>query len=146
MVTMRSSSCGACPLQARCTTSAHGRSIAIHPDERLLSELRERQLTPTGRAKLRERVPVEHCLAHIGHWQGLTSVEVDARYPGGIQTWQTDPTWAPPGGEARVEVATRAVVPRRYRTTKRVGSDVTSAAALARRRPLCYKMPWPSHN
>ncbi|MGH2461894.1 MAG: IS1182 family transposase [Chloroflexota bacterium] len=62
--------CGGCPLRARCTTSRHGRSIAIHPDERLLAELRERQTTAVGRAKLRERVGVEHALAHIGHWQG----------------------------------------------------------------------------
>ena len=25
---------------------------------------------PDGRAKLRERVAVEHALAHVGHWQG----------------------------------------------------------------------------
>src|SRR5947209_646802 len=52
--------CQACPLRERCTTSAHGRSVHIHPDERLLAELRQRQLTPQGRAKLRERVAVEH--------------------------------------------------------------------------------------
>ena len=62
--------CAACPLRARCTTSRNGRSVAIHPDEALLAELRHRQATPTGRAKLRERVQVEHALAHIGHWQG----------------------------------------------------------------------------
>jgi IS5 family transposase len=62
--------CQACPLRERCTTSAHGRSVHIHPDERLLAELRQRQLTPQGRAKLRERVGVEHALAHIGRWQG----------------------------------------------------------------------------
>ena len=62
--------CGSCPLRERCTTSRNGRSVSIHPDERLLQELRERQLTPEGRAKLRERVQVEHSLAHIGHWQG----------------------------------------------------------------------------
>ncbi len=62
--------CAACPLRERCTSSAQGRSVAIHPDERLLAELRERQLTAAGRAKLRERVGVEHTLAHIGHWQG----------------------------------------------------------------------------
>src|SRR2546423_14598088 len=39
-------------------------------DEVLLCELRERQLREAGRAKLRERVAVEHALAHIGHWQG----------------------------------------------------------------------------
>ncbi len=62
--------CAACPLRARCTASSNGRSVSIHPDEALLAELRERQHTPEGRAELRERVGVEHALAHIGHWQG----------------------------------------------------------------------------
>jgi Transposase DDE domain/Transposase domain (DUF772) len=62
--------CAVCPLRARCTGSARGRSVSIHPDERLLEELRVRQLTPAGRAALRERVHVEHALAHIGAWQG----------------------------------------------------------------------------
>ena len=62
--------CAACPLRARCTTSSHGRSIAIHPDEALLAELRERQQDPDGRTKLRERVAVEHALAHVGRWPG----------------------------------------------------------------------------
>ena len=62
--------CGACELRERCTRSAQGRSVTIHPDERLLEELRARQLTPQGRAKLRERVAVEHGLAHVGQWQG----------------------------------------------------------------------------
>lgn len=63
--------CQACPLRERCTKSrTGGRSVSVHPDEQLLSELRERQRTPAGRKKLRERVGVEHSLAHIGHWQG----------------------------------------------------------------------------
>jgi hypothetical protein len=62
--------CRSCLYRERCTTSSHGRSVHIHPDERLLAELRERQQTPAGRAALRERVGVEHTLAHIGHWQG----------------------------------------------------------------------------
>jgi hypothetical protein len=66
--------CAACPLRARCTKSKNGgRSVSIHPDERLLEELRERQQTPEGREKLRERVGVEHSLAHIGRWQGHRS-------------------------------------------------------------------------
>jgi hypothetical protein len=69
--------CAACPLRQRCTTSPRGRSVTIHPDERLLGELRQRQLTPLGRAKLRERIAVEHGLAHIGYWQGRR-----ARYRG----------------------------------------------------------------
>lgn len=62
--------CQLCPLRSQCTTSATGRSISIHPDEFLLQELRQRQTTVTGRAKLRERVSVEHSLARIGQWQG----------------------------------------------------------------------------
>ncbi len=69
--------CAACPLRARCTSSPSGRSVAIHPDEALLAELRERQATPDGRARLRERTKVEHALAHVGHWQGRR-----ARYRG----------------------------------------------------------------
>ncbi len=47
--------CLSCPKRKKCTTSKKGRSISIHPDEKFIAELRERQLTPTGRAKLRER-------------------------------------------------------------------------------------------
>ena len=62
--------CVSCPKRKKCTTSKKGRSVSIHPDEKFITELRERQLTPTGRAKLRERVAVEHSLSHIGRWQG----------------------------------------------------------------------------
>ncbi len=72
-------SCAACPLRERCTTSSHGRSVAIHPDEALLAELRRRQQTPAGRAKLRERTQVEHALAHVGHWQGRRARYRDTR-------------------------------------------------------------------
>jgi IS5 family transposase len=69
--------CAQCPLKEQCTTSAKGRSVSIHPDEALLIELRERQQTAPGRSKLRERVAVEHTLAHVGRWQGRR-----ARYRG----------------------------------------------------------------
>ncbi len=69
--------CQACPLRAQCTTSARGRSVHIHPDERLLVELRAVQQRPQGRARLRQRVKVEHTLAHVGRWQGRR-----ARYRG----------------------------------------------------------------
>jgi transposase len=62
--------CAVCPLRVRCTTSTPGRSVHIHLDEQLLAERRERQQTREGRAQLRERVAVEHTLAHVGHWQG----------------------------------------------------------------------------
>lgn len=69
--------CAQCPLKAQCTTSAKGRSVSIHPDEALLIELRQAQQTPEGRNILRERVAVEHTLAHVGRWQGRR-----ARYRG----------------------------------------------------------------
>lgn len=69
--------CTQCALKVQCTTSAKGRSVSIHPDEALLIELRQRQQTPQGRAQLRERVAVEHTLAHVGRWQGRR-----ARYRG----------------------------------------------------------------
>ncbi len=61
--------CLSCPKRKKCTTSKKGPSISIHPDEKFIAELRQGQLTPTGRAKLRERVAVEHSLSHIGRWQ-----------------------------------------------------------------------------
>lgn len=69
--------CAACPLWERCTASSSGRSVSIHPDGELLAELRQHQKTPEGRAQLRERVQVEHALAHVGHWQARR-----ARYNG----------------------------------------------------------------
>lgn len=69
--------CAQCPLKAQCTTSAKGRSVNIHPDEALLIELRQAQQTPEGRHKLRERVAVEHTLAHVGRGLGRR-----ARYRG----------------------------------------------------------------
>ncbi len=61
------------------TISSKGRSVSIHPDEALLIELRERQQTSHGRAKLRERVAVEHTLAHVGRWQGRRARYLGAR-------------------------------------------------------------------
>lgn len=45
---------------------------------------------------------------HLGEWQGLSGAEVEHGWPGAMETWQATPTWAPPGGESRVEVAERA--------------------------------------
>ncbi|SDY14545.1 2,3-bisphosphoglycerate-dependent phosphoglycerate mutase/probable phosphoglycerate mutase [Amycolatopsis xylanica] len=45
---------------------------------------------------------------HLGEWQGLTGEQVDEAYPGERQRWRLDSTWAPPGGESRVDVANRS--------------------------------------
>jgi len=46
--------------------------------------------------------------AHLGQWQGLTHAQVQAHTPGGMAAWRCDARYAPPGGEAKVEVAARA--------------------------------------
>ena len=47
-----------------------GRTVNIAADELLQHRLRKLIATPRGRARLRERVPVEHRLAHIARKQG----------------------------------------------------------------------------
>lgn len=71
------SACQPCPSREKCTKAKAGRSISIHPQEPLLQDLTARKKTPGGRAELRERVPVEHSLAHICNRQGRR-----ARYTG----------------------------------------------------------------
>ncbi|HET6290492.1 MAG TPA: histidine phosphatase family protein [Amycolatopsis sp.] len=46
---------------------------------------------------------------HLGEWQGFTGQQVDEAYPGERARWRVDATWAPPGGESRVDVAERAM-------------------------------------
>lgn len=64
--------CGPCPLRSKCTLSASGkgRSVSIGKDERLQKKLRSIQASGSGRLQLRERVGVEHRLAHIAARQG----------------------------------------------------------------------------
>lgn len=45
---------------------------------------------------------------HLGEWQGMTGPEVDEQAPGERERWRLDATWAPPGGESRIDVAERA--------------------------------------
>jgi probable phosphoglycerate mutase len=46
---------------------------------------------------------------HLGDWQGLTHLEVDALAPGARLAWRDDARWAPHGGESRVDVAARSM-------------------------------------
>lgn len=46
---------------------------------------------------------------HLGDWQGLNHLEVDAAAPGARLAWRDDARWAPHGGESRVDVAARSV-------------------------------------
>ncbi|MDV3128269.1 histidine phosphatase family protein [Mycobacterium sp. 21AC1] len=46
---------------------------------------------------------------HLGDWQGLTHLEVDAAVPGARLAWRDDARWAPHGGESRVDVFERSI-------------------------------------
>ncbi|MGK2869000.1 MAG: glucosyl-3-phosphoglycerate phosphatase [Mycobacterium sp.] len=46
---------------------------------------------------------------HLGDWQGLTHLDVDAVAPGARLAWRDDARWAPHGGESRVDVADRSL-------------------------------------
>jgi NAD-dependent dihydropyrimidine dehydrogenase PreA subunit len=71
--------CNGCRLRAQCTQAAigRGRSVYIAEDEALQKKLRGLQASPSGRQSLRERVAVEHSLAHIAARKGPK-----ARYTG----------------------------------------------------------------
>ena len=86
--------CGACPLRANCTQAASGkgRSISIAEDEAMQKQLRKLQTSSSGRKALRERVAVEHALAHIsarkGHkarYRGVRKNLFDLRRAAAIQ-------------------------------------------------------------
>lgn len=44
---------------------------------------------------------------NLGQWQGQTHQEVDEHSPGARANWRVTPTWGPPGGETRLDVARR---------------------------------------
>lgn len=45
---------------------------------------------------------------HLGEWQGRTVAEIEEGWPGAIARWRSDPAWAPPGGESRIDVVRRS--------------------------------------
>jgi glucosyl-3-phosphoglycerate phosphatase len=57
------------------------------------------------------RVQVDDRLreTHLGDWQGMTHGEIDAVAPGARLAWREDATWAPHGGESRLDVAARSL-------------------------------------
>ena len=64
--------CDACLLRPRCTDASpgRGRTVAIAEDERFQKKLRLAISTASGRARLRQRVGIEHRLAHHARRQG----------------------------------------------------------------------------
>ncbi len=57
--------CAACPLRARCVKGRGGRTVALHPQERLLQEARAFQASPAFAEYRRRRQVVEHRIARL---------------------------------------------------------------------------------
>jgi transposase len=57
--------CAACPLRAQCVRGIGGRTVALHPQERLLQEARALQASPAFAEYRRRRQRVEHRLARL---------------------------------------------------------------------------------
>jgi glucosyl-3-phosphoglycerate phosphatase len=66
-------------------------------------------ITLGERTGLQVRVDDRLRETHLGDWQGLTHVQIDAEAPGARLAWREDATWAPHGGESRVDVAARSL-------------------------------------
>jgi hypothetical protein len=73
--------CDTCPSRDRCTHAAfgHGRTVSIHPDERMLVQLRALKSSSDGRRLLRQRAAIEHSLAHVTRRQGPRARYVGVR-------------------------------------------------------------------
>jgi transposase len=57
--------CEACPLRAQCVRGVGGRTVAVHPQERLLQEARAFQASPAFAEYRRRRQMVEHRIARL---------------------------------------------------------------------------------
>jgi hypothetical protein len=73
--------CDRCPLREQCTSRplGRGRLVQIADDEHLQQRLRKQIATKAGRARLRERVGVEHRLAHLVRRQGRRARYIGVR-------------------------------------------------------------------
>lgn len=91
--------------------SAAEAMAALSPSVIVSSDLRRAFDTATAvgdRVGLPVQVDKRLRETRLGEWQGMTHTEVDGRFPGARAQWRGDATWAPPGGESRVEVADRS--------------------------------------
>jgi transposase len=57
--------CAACPLRAQCVRGVGGRTVALHPQERLLQAARAFQASPAFQEYRRRRQVVEHRIARL---------------------------------------------------------------------------------
>jgi broad specificity phosphatase PhoE len=84
----------------------------LAPDRLISSDLaRAADTAETVAAACGQSVKLDARLreTHLGEWQGRTVEQIEEAYPGAIAIWRSDPGWAPPGGESRIDVVRRAL-------------------------------------
>ncbi|MBA3906998.1 MAG: histidine phosphatase family protein [Pseudonocardiales bacterium] len=84
---------------------------ALGPDRLISSDLRRAVDTAdvvAAASGLDVKVDPRLRETHLGEWQGRPLVDVERGWPGAIAAWRSDPAWAPPGGESRIEVVRRS--------------------------------------
>ncbi len=85
--------------------------VRMAPDRLISSDLRRAVHTADiigGAAGLPVKVDSRLRETHLGEWQGRTVAEIEELSPGAISLWRSDPAWAPPGGESRIDVVRRS--------------------------------------
>jgi glucosyl-3-phosphoglycerate phosphatase len=100
------------------TDAGHAQAAAVAPGiaalgpDRLISSDLRRAVDTAGvvaaAAGLDVKVDPRLRETHLGEWQGQTLAAVEREWPGAIGEWRSNPAWAPPGGESRIEVVRRS--------------------------------------
>ena len=105
-------------LDSHLTPTGHEQAAAaapvlaeLAPDRLISSDLRRAVDTAAvigAAAGLDVKVDPRLRETHLGQWQGRTIAEIEAGWPGAIAEWRSDPGWAPPDGESRIDVVRRS--------------------------------------
>jgi glucosyl-3-phosphoglycerate phosphatase len=85
--------------------------VRMTPDRLISSDLRRAMHTADiigGAAGIPVKLDPRLRETHLGEWQGRTVGEIEQAWPGAIAHWRSDPAWAPPGGESRIDVVRRS--------------------------------------
>jgi glucosyl-3-phosphoglycerate phosphatase len=85
--------------------------VRMTPDRLISSDLRRAVHTADiigGAAGIPVKLDPRLRETHLGEWQGRTVGEIEKAWPGAIAHWRSDPAWAPPGGESRIDVVRRS--------------------------------------
>lgn len=106
-------------LDSMLTETGVEQAIAVAPEiarlvpDRLISSDLRRAVDTADHVAAACGLPVKYDArlreTHLGDWQGRTVAEIEDAWPGAISAWRSDPAWAPPGGESRIDVVRRAL-------------------------------------